>query len=66
MIKLTRSDGTIMAVNEDFIENICQAPDTIIMLQSGRSYVVKESIDQIINLSVKFKNNCFNQTKRRQ
>lgn len=66
MIKLTRSDGTIMAVNEDFIENIYQAPDTIIMLQSGRSFVVKESIDEIINLIIKFKNNCYNQIKRRQ
>jgi len=59
MIKLTRIDGSIVAVNEDFIENISQAPDTIIMLQNGRSYIVKEDIDEIIKLTVDYKKACF-------
>ena len=32
MIKLTKTDDSVIAVNEDFIENIFHAPDTIITL----------------------------------
>jgi len=58
MIKLTKTDDSVIAVNEDFIENIFHAPDTIITLQNGRSYAVKESIDQIIKLIVDFNRKC--------
>ncbi len=59
MIKLTRLDGNIIAINEDFIDNIYQAPDTIIMMQNGRTHVVKETIDEIISLCVEYKKTCF-------
>lgn len=60
MIKLTRLDGNPVAINEEFIDNIYQAPDTIIMMQNGRTHVVKESIDEIIALAIEYKKTCLN------
>lgn len=61
MIKLTRVDDSVIAINEEFIENVTEAPDTIIMLQNGRSYVVKEKINEIIALTIEFKQKCVKQ-----
>lgn len=58
MIKLTRVDDKVIVVNEDFIENVSQAPDTIITMQSGRCYVVKETLDEIIEKSKDYKLKC--------
>ncbi len=63
MIKLTRVDDRVIVVNEDFIENISQAPDTIITMQSGRSYVVKETLDEVIEKSKDYKIKCRGRNK---
>lgn len=55
MIKLTKMDGKQVAFNESFIENIAETPDTIITMHSGKSYVVKENIDEILKLITEFK-----------
>ncbi len=62
MIKLTKVDGRAIAVNEDFIENIASAPDTIITMQSGRAFVVKENMEEIILLIKQFKKSCISDT----
>lgn len=58
MIKLTKTDNSVIAVNENFIENIAQTPDTFIALTSGKTLVVKESIDEIIELVESFHRRC--------
>ncbi len=63
MIKLTRLDGSAILLNEDYIENITHAPDTIITLQNGHVHVVKEPMDVIMELCIKFKQNCFKKIK---
>lgn len=47
MIKLTRMNGTVLMINENFIACAEETPDTVITLQSGLKYFVSESIDQI-------------------
>lgn len=64
MIKLTKIDGSTIAINENFIENIAESPDTIIMLNSGRSCIVKESIDEIVEKTISFVQSCNRQSKQ--
>ena len=48
MIKLTRLNGTVLLVNENFIEVAEETPDTVITMQNGHRYVVKEKTEDII------------------
>ncbi len=58
MIKLTRTDGQTIAINENFIEHITQTPDTFITLSSGKILVVKESIDDICDMIKSYTKEC--------
>ena len=50
MIKLTRLDGSKVLMNEDMFELVTETPDTVITLNNGRNYFVKESMDEIMDL----------------
>ncbi len=52
MIRVTRFDGSQVAVNALLIERVEQTPDTVITLTSGRQFVVKESPEEVIVLVV--------------
>lgn len=58
MIKLTRINGTVILVNESFLESAEEAPDTVLTMQNGHRYLVRETIDEIIELSEKFRREC--------
>lgn len=47
MITLTRLNGTELLLNEKFIETAEQTPDTVVTMQNGHRYVVKESLEDI-------------------
>lgn len=47
MIRLTKASGNTILVNEDFIAIAEETPDTVLTLQSGNKYFVKESVDEI-------------------
>lgn len=59
MIKLTRLNGTVILVNESFLESAEEAPDTVITMQNGHRYLVKESIDEIVSMSEQFRRECY-------
>lgn len=48
MIKLTRLDGKEILINEDFVELIEMAPDTVVTLQNGHRLFVEQSVDEIL------------------
>ncbi len=48
MITVTRLNGPAFALNPDLIERIEATPDTVIHLVGGTSYVVVESVDDIV------------------
>lgn len=49
MIVVTRINGNEQfLVNEDKIEFIEATPDTLITLESGKKFVVKEPIDEVV------------------
>ena len=49
MITLTRLSGSVFVLNSDLIERINGTPDSVVTLIDGKKYVVRESLDEIIN-----------------
>ncbi|UWG98327.1 flagellar FlbD family protein [Dehalobacter sp. DCM] len=58
MIYLTRINGKVFTMNPDLIETAEATPDTIITLTNEKKYVVKESIEVIIERVAEFKRRC--------
>jgi flagellar protein FlbD len=54
MIKLTKLNGDILYLNPLIIECIELVPDTVITLTNGKTMVVSDPIDNIINGMVTF------------
>jgi flagellar protein FlbD len=50
MIKITRLNGTSFVLNPDLLERLEAHPDTVVHLVSGETYIVKESIADIISM----------------
>jgi len=55
MIGLTRLNDNTIYINSDLIECIEETPDTTITMTTGRKLIVKESVDDIIDLIISFK-----------
>ncbi len=47
-------------LNENNIESVSQNPDTIVMLTNGHSYIVQETMDEIMDNII-----AFNRSSRR-
>lgn len=54
MIELTRVDDTIFYLNCNEIERIELIPETAIILLNGKTYIVKNSSDEVIEKIVQF------------
>ena len=48
MIQVTKLNGQTFVLNVDQIETIEGTPDTMITLTSGRKYVVREAVDELL------------------
>lgn len=55
MIVVTRLNHSRFAVNPDLIERIQASPDTTLVLADGTTYVVTESLEQVIDLVTEFR-----------
>jgi flagellar protein FlbD len=55
VIRLTRINKSSLAINADLIKFVETAPDTVITLSTGEKVVVTESLEQIIDLIVRFR-----------
>lgn len=55
MIQVTRLNNTKLVINADLIEIIEALPDTTITLTTGKKFVVKESIEEIIRRIISYK-----------
>ena len=56
MIELTRLNGTTFALNCELIETVEETPDTVISTTTNKKFVVTESIEEIVEKVVKYKN----------
>lgn len=54
MIRVTRLDGTELAVNADLIRFVEATPDTILSLTTGEKVVVRESVDEVIRRCIDY------------
>lgn len=65
MILVTRINGTDrFYVNEDKIEFMEATPDTVVSLESGKKFVVKESIDEVIGRIADYKTMLYHYRSR--
>lgn len=48
MIELTKLNDVKFQLNGELIETIEATPDSVIMLVTGRKYIVKENVDEIL------------------
>ena len=65
MIFLTKLGGKQILLNEDMIESVSQNPDTIVMLANGHSYIVQETMDEIMDRVIAFNRNSRRTAARR-
>lgn len=54
MIRLTRLDGEPFVLNAELIRYIEQRPDTFITLTNGDRIIVKETMDTVMDQSVRY------------
>jgi len=55
VIELTRLNGSVFVLNADLIETIEATPDTVISLVTGKKYVVREKVGEVIDRIVEFR-----------
>ncbi len=54
VIRLTKLDGTPIVLNADLIRYVEQLPDTYITLTSGDRMIVRESMENVMDLSITY------------
>jgi flagellar protein FlbD len=59
MIQLTRLNHKPLIINSDLIEHIETTPDTVLALTSGRTFVVRESAEEVVERIIKFRRVLF-------
>lgn len=55
MIKLSRLNGKEFMLNAELIEQIESTPDTVITLSSGKTVMVKETVETVLKLVKRYK-----------
>ncbi len=55
MIKLTRLNGLEFTVNAELIEFVESTPDTVLTLTTGKKFVIKETVDEVVEKIVVYR-----------
>ena len=59
MIDLTAMNNKAFILNADHIEKIEEVPETLITFTNGRKYIVLESVDEVKDAVLRYKNRIF-------
>lgn len=59
MITITKLNEKELVINSDLIELIESTPDTTITMTTGRKVIVRESVDEVLEKVVAFKQQIF-------
>ena len=59
MIDLTVMNNTKIVLNSDHIEKVESVPETLITLTYGKKYIVLESVEQVKEKVIEYKNKIF-------
>lgn len=54
MVILTKLNGKDLMINENHIETVAETPDTVITMTNGHTYIVQESIEEILHKIIAF------------
>ncbi len=54
MITVTRLDQRVVVVNADLIKMLEATPDTIITLINGDSFIVRDSVDEVVRKAIDY------------
>jgi len=54
VIKLTRLNGTPFIINADLIKTVESRPDTTIVLTTGETLIVRESMEDVVARAVEY------------
>lgn len=60
MIDVTGMNNKEFILNADHIEKIEEVPETLITLTNGKKYIVLESVEEVKNEVIRYKNKIFN------
>jgi len=63
MIKLTRLNGTSFTLNAELIEQVDHTPDTVITTVAGNNFVVKETVDEVIEKVIRYRQDVASKKK---
>lgn len=55
MIVLTKLRGDAFTLNCDLIETVSEKPDTTILMTNGNLYIVRESMQEVIDKTVAYR-----------
>lgn len=60
MIKVTRLNGLDIVINADLIEFIEATPDTVLTLSTGKKFLLKDSVQDVVNKVIAYRQeiNC--------
>lgn len=56
MIRVTGMNNQEFILNADHIEKIEETPETVITLTNGKKYLVLQSVEEVVNEVIKYKN----------
>ena len=60
MILLKKLNDEMFALNPDLIQCIEENPDTTISLVTGNKFIVKDTMQEVINKIIDFRKKCYN------
>ncbi|MEB3237721.1 MAG: flagellar FlbD family protein [Candidatus Sericytochromatia bacterium] len=55
---MTRLNDQVIVVNADLVESLEATPDTVVTLTTDRKYVVRESVDELIERIIAYRRAC--------
>lgn len=59
MIQLSRLNGKEFIMNCDLIKFVEATPDTLVTLTTGEKFMVRESVQQVVDAVMKYKHQLF-------
>ncbi|OON94078.1 MAG: flagellar protein FlbD [Candidatus Epulonipiscioides saccharophilum] len=59
MVTVTRLNGKQFVINSELIETMEETPDTVITIRDGKKFVVKETLENLIEQIIIYKRSWF-------
>ena len=66
MITITKLNDKSIVINSDLIEYIESNPDTTISMTTGRKFIAKESVDEMLEKIIEYKRHFLTKSKDEQ